>query len=473
MNKCPVCAHICNNYICETCGYDMSVNYENFGSLTDIPNRTSSIRTRIEQLNGRLIRCKFCSGTAFTIANGEGTVNCINCGKEFVHPAVLRLKDKCMSMQKLFTDIEDQMELEIERHIEHNKIIEKKLWEAEEQLSWERKLNDHATQSYGGKRQLLNHRYSNVSESYYEDNEHNNMIYPKPQQNPIVQVPTQPIPSFTRQFKRSSLNTVIACNENFAIGLMSDRSICVAGRGKYGEFEARKWKNVRSIAIGDRHVIGLTTDGTLLSAGCISSGQCYVSQWRNVIAIAAGCEFSAGLISNGTVVSTVYQNIRNNVSLWKNITAIAAGDKHIVGLRKDGMVVACGSNQYGQCDVYAWRDVATISTGAYNTYAITHSGQILRTGSERKWEHAIDNWEGIIQIAPGDYHTIGLKQDGTLQCCGSNLARQCEVSHWRDLVFVSAGPQCTIGVQRDGKILVAGSIAYYGEINHWNNIATF
>ena len=59
---------------------------------------------------------------------------------------------------------------------------------------------------------------------------------------------------------------------------------------------------------------------------------------------------------------------------------IAVGFYHTVGLNSNGRVVACGNNNYGQCNTSSWRD--------------------------------------IIQIAAGGYHTVGLCSDGTVVACG-------------------------------------------------------
>lgn len=38
---------------------------------------------------------------------------------------------------------------------------------------------------------------------------------------------------------------------------------------------------------------------------------------------------------------------------WTDIVAIGTGTEHILGIKKDGTLVAKGTNDDGQCDVYA------------------------------------------------------------------------------------------------------------------------
>lgn len=75
---------------------------------------------------------------------------------------------------------------------------------------------------------------------------------------------------------------------------------------------------------------------------------------------------------------------------WTDIIGVSTCGHHVVGVKSDGTVVACGSNDYGQCNVAGWKDVVAAACG-YN-------------------------------------HTVGIKKDGSILTAGANNDGQCDIS---------------------------------------------
>ena len=73
-----------------------------------------------------------------------------------------------------------------------------------------------------------------------------------------------------------------------------------------------------------------------------------------MIQAAVGYGYTAGLKNNGKVwVNGCDEHNEHAAMQWTNIVAIGTGTEHILGIKQDGTLVAKGTNDDGQCDVYA------------------------------------------------------------------------------------------------------------------------
>lgn len=99
---------------------------------------------------------------------------------------------------------------------------------------------------------------------------------------------------------------------------------------------------------------------------------------------------------------------------------VAVGFFHTLGLCRDGTVLACGSNDFGQCDVSSWTEVTAVAAGAYHSLALRSDGTVLAAGRDSEGQCQVSGWTDIVQIAAADYASFGLKRDGTLVYTGFN-----------------------------------------------------
>lgn len=131
---------------------------------------------------------------------------------------------------------------------------------------------------------------------------------------------------------------------------------------------------------------------------------------------------------------------------------IAVGFYHTVGLRDDGKVLACGSNDYGQCDVSSWTDITAVAAGAYHTVGLKADGTVVTAGRNSENQCDTSDWKKVVQIAAADYATFGLCADGTLLCTGFN--DYSVPSGWSDLRSVSAGSYAVAALRSNGEALI-------------------
>lgn len=110
------------------------------------------------------------------------------------------------------------------------------------------------------------------------------------------------------------------------------------------------------IVVDFNYIVWINQDGTVSESYSVYPE---ITQWNNMSAIAVGFEMIAGLKEDGTVIVT--ESFKDtSYREWKDIVSISAGDGFIVGLKKDGTVLACGENDFGQCNVSTWTDIVSI-----------------------------------------------------------------------------------------------------------------
>jgi len=87
MMNCPVCDQPSGGIICESCGFDRSMDYENFPTLVPLPQNSASVSGRSRQRRthaASLFSCPNCGGRQFSISIPHGACICAGCG-EMIH----------------------------------------------------------------------------------------------------------------------------------------------------------------------------------------------------------------------------------------------------------------------------------------------------------------------------------------------------------------------------------------------------
>lgn len=212
---------------------------------------------------------------------------------------------------------------------------------------------------------------------------------------------------------------------SFVIGLRTDGTVVACGTNGYFRDEkekwarivqnASKWEDVVSIDASTSVVVGLCRDGSVKFGDTNAKVYSYISSLRNVIDVKASSFYVAVFFKNGTVEliqsekrDVTWENIKDisgpyatkiclkddgtvfkwkddenklSVNDWRDIVAIDSGASYVVGLTQSGTVVACGNNQWGQCDVSDWKDIVAIMTDGGNlTIGIRENGTVVSCG---------------------------------------------------------------------------------------------
>jgi len=126
------------------------------------------------------------------------------------------------------------------------------------------------------------------------------------------------------------------------------------------------------------------------------------------------------------------------------------GFYHTVALTADGSVLACGSNEFGQCDTAGLNGVTQIAAGAYHTAALLADGTVAAVGRSSEGQCDTADWSGIIAVAASDYATFGLKDDGTVVFCGYQPAYYRNTPAWQDVTQISGGSYGLVALHSSG-----------------------
>lgn len=84
MSKCPVCNSPIIGILCEECGFDRSMDYENYPTLAPLPQNLPSVSSRIRQhgaASASLFSCPGCGGKQFSISIPLRACVCTGCGE--------------------------------------------------------------------------------------------------------------------------------------------------------------------------------------------------------------------------------------------------------------------------------------------------------------------------------------------------------------------------------------------------------
>jgi len=145
----------------------------------------------------------------------------------------------------------------------------------------------------------------------------------------------------------------VAANGTSTFGLTEDGRIKVAG--SFQNRNLNNWQDIVSFSVSANHVVGVHSDGTISAVGANDRGQRdSLEGKRDVTQAAVGYGYTAGLKNNGKVwVNGCDEHNEHAAMQWTNIVTIGTGTEHLLGIKQDGTLVAKGTNDDGQCDVYA------------------------------------------------------------------------------------------------------------------------
>ena len=128
---------------------------------------------------------------------------------------------------------------------------------------------------------------------------------------------------------------------------------------------------------------------------------------------------------------------------------VAAGSLFTVLIRSDGTAVACGSNSWGQCG----------GDNKFSNCDIIDRGfqqQVVFVGSEAPG--CSSECRTYVQVTAGAQHTVFLRSDGTALACGENFSGQCDIPVPRNLTYTlaAAGNCHTVLLRSDGTAVAFG-----------------
>ena len=438
MPICPICNENITLTMCHCCGYDNSINYESYGSLTPLAVKQMSLvgyKKRWIKKTKNIFRCTVCSGISFSFATDSLKLTCRNCG------TVCECKE-IKALQK--TNAVNQKEIE---ELQQNTLsMESVKKELENRLQFSEKALDDANKKRGD----LSHR---IGELIRENQTLRKEIITQ-------RVQAKHEESLNKQsIKNSSLKSLnIQFGTEHVLLRYKDGTVDAIGSNYDGRCNTASWKNITSIAAGACHSCGLLSDGTVIAKGRNEDGQCDVELWHNMIAIAAGYYHTLGLSRDGVVrASGRNTSLQCNVNSWNNIVAVAAGKNHSLGLRKDGSVVSVGQNSMGQCNVSSWNSIKQIACGANHSVGLCTNGHVVATGNNKFQQCEVGEWRNIVSVVAGVRYIAGLRSNGTVVIAGV-VSMSIAVENWNNIVAIYAAEYGIAGLQKNGRIVCAGTI---------------
>lgn len=144
----------------------------------------------------------------------------------------------------------------------------------------------------------------------------------------------------------------------------------------------------------------------------------------------------------------------------------SAGKEHTVLLQQNGRVIACGRDDFGQCNIpppFQQGIVYTqASAGDSHTALLRSDGQAVAFGKNDFGQCNIPPLPDKVsytQVSAGGSHTVLLRSDGQAVACGKNNFGQCDIEKLPNEMFytqVSAGKSHTVLLRSDGEALAFG-----------------
>ena len=174
-------------------------------------------------------------------------------------------------------------------------------------------------------------------------------------------------------------------------------SVVLVGSPRHGklEFAWPSHTDFEMVSCGWDHTVLLHSDGTAYAFGGNQAGQCDLPGIFAVLPM-----------SPGWLQGNPYRQV-------------SAGGRHTVLLRWDGMAVACGLNNYGQCNIPELPEGLTytqISAGVWHTVLLRGDGVVVTCGLWYRQIAIPVLPEGMTytQISAGYDNTLLLRSDGML-----------------------------------------------------------
>ena len=242
--------------------------------------------------------------------------------------------------------------------------------------------------------------------------------------------------------------------DKYTVGLKLNGTVVATGNNFYGQCNVKDWKDIVSIAVGKKYTIGLKRDGSLIACGDDTYSKIY-EVWHDISHIFAGDLQKEEQLKYISYYIHSDRSYKNKVNGWTDIVSISAARDHIVGLKSNGTVVACGWNEFGQCNVDGWNNIVAVSCGIHCTFGLTEFGTVVTTNNKL---FNVKNWKDIVEISAGDEYLVGLKSNGTIVLsCDSYYLERFDVWSWENIVKISAGYNNIVGIKSDGTLVATSS----------------
>ena len=145
-----------------------------------------------------------------------------------------------------------------------------------------------------------------------------------------------------------------------------------------------------------------------------------------------------------------------DVQDWDHILSVSCGREHTLGLRSNGTCVACGEDSYGQCQVDSWKEITSIAAGVAVSVGVRADGTVAYCGRSLENVEYVSSWHDIKQVACGGNHVLGLCENGTVVALGDNREGQCNVSGWKNVIAIACGWDFSLGLCADGTCVACG-----------------
>lgn len=205
---CPVCETSNDTLCCAGCGFDGSINCEEYPTLCipdHIPETVSVLRERMESELKNLMHCPICRGHWFSLDLSSLNFVCRKCGHTL--PADFLGKAQ-------------------QEHLQQNKPANMHLQVIDAGDCHTVRLFEDGTAAAVG--------MNSAGQCDLED--WSNII-------------------------------AITAGGNHTVGLKVDGTVVAAGGNSYGQTEVERWKDIVSVSAGSYHTLGLKKDGTAIAVG--------------------------------------------------------------------------------------------------------------------------------------------------------------------------------------------------------------
>ena len=400
--NCPICGKKLTNMVCD-CGYDASLDYERYPTLSPVPSGLESVTGARERKN-QLLCCSGCGHCGFTVRRDNGELKCIRCGQVVTKNERKSVEDRMFSEQR---DLEEL--LRRKAHMEYE-------------------LDDLAYRVHQERKKLRELNAALDAEMFGHSREET---------------------GWCRRIK------AVAAGYYVTVAVYADGTASAVGTPYYGRCDVKKWNKVIAAAVCDMHTFGLTEDGTVL---CTGKGEIprIVSRWKDIIAISANKTGIFGLTKDGKVLTACGGVEKHLIKTWRGIKEISAGDGYIVGRRRDGTVVAAGRNDKGQCEVSDWRNIKSISAGTDCTIGLKEDGSAINTGYKQRvyGKHISIHQNNYPDENLKDSSVVyGIREDNTVNGILFYLSCKKKFRKWRDVIDLVVIKGNVIGLKKDGTLV--------------------
>lgn len=248
----------------------------------------------------------------------------------------------------------------------------------------------------------------------------------------------------------------ISLQGHIAIGLKKDGTVLVAGTiPEYPDYyiDVNTWKDIIAISSGQQYIVGLRSDGTLVAQGHNGDKQLDINNWKNVVAISCGWRHTVGLDSNGNINISGFQstsqldNIKEHKNDWTDIIAISAAggstetsghNAYTAALKQNGKVITTLPNEI-QEEISNWNNIVAISAGDFYLVGLTSNGNVLIQQVDYSIDlddsmKEISNWNDIVTISAGRGFTLAVNSKGKLFASGFYKNHQIDIDDdWGDI----------------------------------------